>query len=932
MNSQTMNTEAGAAVEPVRPQVRWSLHAIVLACSLATVPPGVQALALGQARVLSTLGEPLRAEIDITQISDEEAASLKVGIAGTNAFRAAGVDFNSALNNAQIALARRPDGRWFIRVQSERPVNEPFVDLILESTWATGRVVRDYTLLIDPPASRAGTADATAVIPPAQASAAPSASGGSPPSQLQPAPGRAPVGGASAPKKPDSPPQAKTPVGSGENTVTVSRGDTAGKIAARVKPEGASLDQMLVALLRANPQAFIGGNVNRIRAGSVLEVPSGEQVMAIRPGEARKTVNLQARSFNDFRRTLAERTPSTAVEAAARTAGGAVQTQVEDKKSAAPAIDKLTLSKGNVQGTGTEAKIASARQAKEASDRAAELNRNLGELSRLKASTATAVSTAASSPASAAKVPTAAVPVAVPGAVPASKAASAAGLLPASTASAVAPVKQPASAVSPAASAAVAASAAASRASSVAVPATVASSATPASAATPAVTSVGSLTPTGTTSAVAASPSTAAGTESTTTSSTGTLATPAVAPASAPAKKPAPPPPPPEPSFLDSLLDNPLLAPLGGGLLALLGGFGFYRWRQSKKATAVDSSFLESRLQPDSFFGSSGGQRIDTNEAATAASSMAYSPSQLDAAGDVDPVAEADVYLAYGRDLQAEEILKEALKLHPTRLAIHGKLLDIYAKRRDLKAFEALAVDVFKSTNGTGVDWERIAALGLEVDPTNALYRPGGKPATPAQPAVDVESSFASSTIPVPVQTQPIATTNDSIDLDLGDLDFSAEQPAPAAKTASRSEQPPTVALNVQAAPVAEPGVLDLGNSITIPEIGTSAATSHSAAPAPAPANDGMLEFDLGGLSLDLDSPMADAAPKVSAAPSPSTTSQATQPIDIGGDPMETKLTLAQEFHAIGDTEAAKALVREVIAESTGSVKSKAQRFLSDLG
>ena len=120
-----------------------------------------------------------------------------------------------------------------------------------------------------------------------------------------------------------------------------------------------------------------------------------------------------------------------------------------------------------------------------------------------------------------------------------------------------------------------------------------------------------------------------------------------------------------EPGFLDGLMDDPLLPLAGGGLLALLLGYGAYRVVQRRKQNSgVDSSFLESRIQPDSFFGASGGQRVDTaNSEMTTGSSMAYSPSQLDAGGDVDPVAEADVYLAYGRDLQAEEILKEAVRL-----------------------------------------------------------------------------------------------------------------------------------------------------------------------------------------------------------------------------------------------------------------------------
>src|SRR5206468_5654988 len=107
------------------------------------------------------------------------------------------------------------------------------------------------------------------------------------------------------------------------------------------------------------------------------------------------------------------------------------------------------------------------------------------------------------------------------------------------------------------------------------------------------------------------------------------------------------PPPPVETSPLDELLENPWIPAGIGGIIALLLGSGIYKVQQRKKSAQVDSSFLESRLQPDSFFGASGGQRIDTNDAAPTGSSMVYSPSQLDAAGDVDPVAEADVYLAY---------------------------------------------------------------------------------------------------------------------------------------------------------------------------------------------------------------------------------------------------------------------------------------------
>ena len=138
-------------------------------------------------------------------------------------------------------------------------------------------------------------------------------------------------------------------------------------------------------------------------------------------------------------------------------------------------------------------------------------------------------------------------------------------------------------------------------------------------------------------------------------------------------------------------MDNPLMLGIAA-LIALLVAFLLYRVLGRKRYDAGDSVFLESRLPKDSFFGATGGESVDTKDRGNSViSSLSYSPSQLDA-GDVDPVAEADVYLAYGRDLQAEEILREALRVNPERIAIHVKLLEIHAKRRDVRAYEALAI------------------------------------------------------------------------------------------------------------------------------------------------------------------------------------------------------------------------------------------------
>ena len=139
---------------------------------------------------------------------------------------------------------------------------------------------------------------------------------------------------------------------------------------------------------------------------------------------------------------------------------------------------------------------------------------------------------------------------------------------------------------------------------------------------------------------------------------------------------------------------------------------------------------MESRIQPDSFFGASGGQRIDTANSemtSTGGSSMAYSPSQLDAGGDVDPVAEADVYLAYGRDLQAEEILKEAIRHNPGtgfRPRQAGRNLRQAPDRKARKQWQATCSSSPRVRALTGTAWPNWAEPGPENAFTNLADAP----------------------------------------------------------------------------------------------------------------------------------------------------------------------------------------------------------------
>ena len=416
----------------------------------------------------------------------------------------------------------------------------------------------------------------------------------------------------------------------------------------------------------------------------------------------------------------------------------------------------------------------------------------------------------------------------------------------------------------------------------------------------------------------------------------------AAALAKAPAAKPTAAPE--APGLLDSLSDNSLLLPAAGVLVALLGGLGLYRLRSRLRKPAGETSFLESRLQPDSFFGASGGQRIDTRESTSsttgASSSMSYSLSQLDAIGDVDPVAEADVYLAYGRDLQAEEILKEAMRSNPERMAIRSKLLEVYAKRRDAKGFELLASQMFNLTRGEGEDWSKAQVLGLTIDPDNELYQPGGEPEEVRGAGGQVVEPLGASTVPYTAPApapsfQPAAdATLDGVDLDL-DL---AGVDGPTA--ANEMTQPFTTAVDYNSddtltfdAPADDPKTVPVKRPSSADVAAVPATIALPRQPA-LPVDEG-LDFDLESL----------AGPEPAATPEGNNTTMLdfgdfgivqgptarTEPV-LGESPLARKLELAEEFRQIGDFEGARDLLEEVVAKGEGALQAKAQCMLEKLG
>jgi pilus assembly protein FimV len=384
----------------------------------------VVALDLGRLQILSGIGEPLRAEIEVAQASPEELRTLRAQLASPGAFSQAGMEFNPALNGVTANLQTRANGAPYIALNGRAPIQENFIDLILEAQTSSGKLTKNYALLLNAVNDRMARSNPSPVIAPPLAAIAPVVQEippQSPPSttirtvespnplnatsvelnaQSVPVYRFAPVdnsqtsnGKALEPRQVESSPLSApasqaTPrvpanLANNENrTITVRTGDTASRLALRYLSPNVSLDQMMLAMLKANPDAFIQGNVNLVKAGAVLRMPLAEEATQIPRAEARKTVIAQTKEFAEYARRLAE-SPLLVDSKNSRTMSGKVTSETAKAETPSPQQDKLTLSKSTIGADASEAKLAKEREAKDASDQLEALNKNLKELETL---------------------------------------------------------------------------------------------------------------------------------------------------------------------------------------------------------------------------------------------------------------------------------------------------------------------------------------------------------------------------------------------------------------------------------------------------------------------------------------------------------------------------------------------------------------------
>jgi pilus assembly protein FimV len=663
--------------------------------------------------------------------------------------------------------------------------------------------------------------------------------------------------------------------------LAVQRGDTMYKIAEQYKLADMSLERMLVAIYRINAEQFDGRNMNRIRAGKILHLPSQQELMSVSLPDAVKEIHAQAADWNAYRQKLASAAAvSNQSQAAQQVATGKISSSIADMAPVAKesAKEVLKLSKGEAPGdhvgTGAGGKslsgqdkknaaqedaIAKNKALKEGQERTALLEKNLQDMQRL------------------AQL----------------KAEAAALAQPPGTAAAKAAVSE-------------------------------------------------------------------------------VTATSAVKPI--PVAQPKPKQVKPEPSLLDQVLDEPLYLAGGAAALLVLGGLGFMLYRRRKNPSD------EGRGQPSADAGEITGRMAapvmpspETGDFTNAAAAQAVAAPQSD---NVDPISEADLFLNFGRDVQAEEILKEALQNTPNNHQIHLKLLGIYANRKDTNSFSTIARQLQDS--GDEDAWQQAVVMGRKLEPSNPMY--GGAGTIEGAGSATMQMTAFNAT-PGSENVPKARASALDFDFDVG-APAAKEAPSPeqdflggAEKTSIMSADGRLAAqgaemdfdvTSTQTSPVdGQGGAMDFDVTSTHPSMRAGGEQAEAASstsddfvfdvtgshssfkPAAAqPEVSKPAEAGGGGMAFTLDFPVEKEKPAPAAQPASVALAGISLNFDDAAAPsgsaagskddhwqeVATKLDLAKAYHEMGDNDGAREILEEVLREGDAEQREAAQTLFEQLG
>ena len=652
--------------------------AAVGACLLAP-SASLYALGMGDIDVHSGLNQPLDASIRLISVDEGELDGLEVRLAPKAAFERMGLDRMKILSNLEFEVVSEGRSAPYVKVSSRAPVREPFLNFILSVNWANGQMLREYTLLLDPPVFDKGEA----ASPIEEAVTSPATIAREAMNEFE-STARHEVTFAAP--------------GSGSYGPTKTT-DTLWAIARDMRPDSSvSVPQMMLALLKENPEAFINGNVNNLKAGYVLRAPQMSTIAALSRGQAASETNRQYQAWLASKgktgarpagqRQLATESAPVA-EQLAQSQGGAGGVSPSASGGAAQARLQLVspddAASSGGSGGADEGKVATLQQqlavalesAEASRQENADLRSRLNELEKQLANVQRLI-TLQDDTMSALQGGLAAQP---------------------------AEVSAPADVIE-------------KNEVDLSV-----------------IDESSSLEP-------VSGDMVAAGAEQES-SSVAEKTTPAVRT------------PPPQPSFIDSLLENPtMLAVAGGGaaLALVLLGLMMRRRRQSVDDDLFDSSApvggagastaaVASSVAVASSAATASDQPIISDDLTKEESGLGEAVGDIDEYGgfgdelgtihadesEIDPIAEADVYLAYRRYEQAESLLKEAIQQDDTRPELKLKLMEIYYTTKDQEAFEAQAEAFYAASGGADEAlWGQAVEMGKELCPDHPLFSESG--------------------------------------------------------------------------------------------------------------------------------------------------------------------------------------------------------------
>jgi len=721
-------------------RVRKLVLAIAAATSLTSGM--TYALGLGEVTLKSALNQPLQAEIELLDVKGLETDEVRPKLASPEDFAKAGVDRQFFLTDLKFTPALNANGKNVIRVTSSKPVREPYLNFMVEVLWPSGRLLREYTLLLDPPLYSPETAAAVAPqLPVARPVTRPPVA-----TAPRPAPAPAPSAAPATAPRPSAPAASAPRVASSEYRTT-SR-DTLWEVAQQVR-SGGTVHQAMLAIQDLNPDAFLDGNINRMKSGQVLRLPTDEQIRSRSQSEALAQVAAQNAAWRSGRRAAPGARQLDATRRAEAGAAPAQSERSDNLRLVAPEAGSAT-SGSDAGGTGggnskalvdklavtQESLDSSRRESAELKSRVDDLQSQLDKLQRLIQLKDSQLAKLQAS-------------VAEQGQAPATPAAPA-------TASPAPTVPTPAPAA-----------------------------------------------PTENQPA-GAQPSAPAGEPDATENAAGA---PATAPEAAPAEPaapvepqaeqaPAPVEPTPEPApaqplpaadepdegILGSLLANPtMLALLGGGaLLLLLIALLILSRRNSAKETVQQNNVIiggdDAANKFDSDMGLGAGSFDALDDDPQVELSTPVSERVTPQTGD--PLGEADIYIAYGRFNQAAELLQGAINDEPQRADLRLKLMEVYAELGDREGFVRQENEL-REMGGSSSD---IDSLKLRYPAMSALAAAALASAAAAASRDDERDEFNLDDLAIQEPAPSAALDDHAFDLDDLDLDFDTDT-SPAAKT-----------------------------------------------------------------------------------------------------------------------------------------------------